>query len=324
MSKNSPLIGLIGAGKWGRNLARNFYKIGNLHTLCDLDATTLIDLRSCYPDITITSNYYDILQNPAIKAVVIATPAVTHYTLAKEALLSGKDIYVEKPFCITTDEAKELFTLAEQLKLVAMTGHLLQYHPCVLKIHELLQTSSIGRLRAIYSQRLNFTPCRPPEGALWDLAPHDLSLILSFTGQPLPLNIETSSIRNNQNIIEQGYLKLSFPSGLESHTTVSWISQTKQQKLVIEGTKGKIVFDDTASWEDKLLLYKAGQGSISIHVDYKEPLRQECLHFLECCRQRLLPRTGSRECLPVLEVLEKAHTHLSENCMPKESLALSF
>jgi UDP-2-acetamido-3-amino-2,3-dideoxy-glucuronate N-acetyltransferase len=182
-------IACIGAGYWGKNLVRNFHELHALSWICDLEPQRRASLQSSYPDVRLTGDVQAVLADPDVKGVVIATPAESHGELVRESLLAGKDVLVEKPLCLSAEEARRLVTLASEKSRVLMVGHLLWYHPAILKLKELLEQGELGRIQYIYSNRLNLGRFRREENILWSFAPHDVSVILGLVGE-LPNAIE--------------------------------------------------------------------------------------------------------------------------------------
>lgn len=321
----TPSLALTGAGNWGKNLARNFHMLGALHTICDTSELILDTYQGLYPNVNLTTNFKGMLENPHISKVVIATPAALHYTLAKQALLAGKDVFVEKPLCLDKTEAEELIQLATSRGLILMVGHLLQYHPCVRHLLEMVGSGGLGKLQYISSNRLNLGSIRTEENALWSFAPHDISVILSLCGNRLPEQIRcVGEAYLSNGIADTTMTTMRFTGNVRSHIYVSWLHPFKEQKLVVIGSSGMAVFDDTKPWEEKLLLYRNHvtwkHGSvpqankneaIKVEVPQHEPLREECTHFLDCCNHRTAPRTDGHEGLRVLKVLQAAQASLN-------------
>jgi len=320
-------LALLGAGYWGKNLARNFHTLGALHTLCDTNPTTLAAYGADYANVQKTTDPAPIWSDPAIAQVAIAAPAPLHYALARKALESGKDVFVEKPLCLEAHDAEELVAFAEANGRVLMVGHLLQYHPCILKLLALLAQGELGKLHYITSNRLNLGKIRSEENALWSFAPHDISVILSLAGNQLPTHVRcTGGEYLNQGIADTTPTSLLFAHGVRSHIYVTWLNPFKEQKLVVVGSNGMAVFDDTRPWKEKLILHRHyltwTNGSVPtptrkngefIEVAESEPLRNECQHFLDCCRDRRPPRTDAREGLRVLQVLQAAQHSLEHD-----------
>ena len=317
-------VALIGGGYWGKNLARNLHALGVLHTLCDTHEQTLHNFSTGYEGVAKTTSVDAVLQDDSVTKVFIAAPAALHYTLAKSALLHGKDVFVEKPLCLTVLEAEELVALSSRLERILMVGHLLQYHPCIQKIKELIATGELGRLQYITSNRLNLGKIRREENALWSFAPHDLSVILSLVGDRLPVSLQcTGGGWLTPGVADTTLTSMRFDGEVLAHVFVSWLNPFKEQKLTVVGSHGMVVFDDTLDWDKKLVMYRhqiAWQDGLiptagkvigePVEVVTSEPLRNECEHFIECCSQRRQPRTDGKEGLQVLRVLAMAQTSL--------------
>ncbi|NGX43008.1 MAG: UDP-2-acetamido-3-amino-2,3-dideoxy-D-glucuronate N-acetyltransferase [Chlamydiae bacterium] len=327
MSKEGSLknIAIVGAGRWGKNLTRNFYNLGVLHTICDTNESLLDTYQEQYPEVHLTTNFKTVLENPLITRIVIAAPAAIHYVLTKQALLAGKDVYVEKPLCLDSNEGEELIKLAEKGEQILMIGHLLQYHPYVRRLQELVGSGELGKLQYIVSNRLNLGAIRTEENALWNFAPHDVSVILSLCGHRMPLQVRCMGAAYvSQGVADTTLTALRFDGDVRAHIYVSWLNPFKEQKLVVVGCSGMAVFDDTKPWEEKLVLYrhhlKWDQGRIplinegdaeKVIVPQEEPLRAECEHFIKCCDERITPRTDGQEGLRVLKVLQAAQASLN-------------
>jgi UDP-2-acetamido-3-amino-2,3-dideoxy-glucuronate N-acetyltransferase len=321
---NNRDLALIGAGYWGKNLARNFHDLGALHTLCDRSADILATYGVDYAAAKKTGSFDDVLADSAVTKVAIAAPAALHYKLAREALLAGKDVYVEKPLCLDIAEAEELVALAEKRGRILMVGHLLQYHPCVTELQRLVAQGDLGQLYYITSNRLNLGKIRQEENALWSFAPHDLSVILSLAGHQLPEQVRcVGGAYLSRDVDDTTLTALRFAGGVRAHIYVTWLNPFKEQKLTVVGSSGMVVFDDTRPWSEKLLLHRHyltwtnGQTPTPtkapcdpVMVEESEPLRNECLHFLECCHNRRTPRTDGHEGLRVLRVLHMAQHSL--------------
>lgn len=323
-SHYSRSLALIGAGYWGKNLARNFNGLGVLHTLCDANASTLADYAAGYEAVRITQSVADVWEDPAITQVAVGAPAAVHYALVRCALEAGKDVFVEKPLCLDEAEAEELVKLAESHKRILMVGHLLQYHPCVLKIQELLRTGELGKLHYITSNRLNLGKIRQEENALWSFAPHDISVILSLAGNQIPEQVRcVGEDYLSDGVADTTLTSLRFADRVRAHVYVTWLNPFKEQKLTVVGSRGMAVFDDTRPWSEKLVVHRDyltwANGQVPtpsknkgepVLLPESEPLRNECQHFLDCCRDRTTPRTDGREGLRVLRVLQMAQRSL--------------
>ena len=307
---------MFGGGYWGKNLVRNFHALGSLRTICDKDRDTLEGLLAAYPDAIGVQSLEEVLNDPELRGVAIATPAETHGRLVRECLLAGKDVYVEKPLCLSLEEGRELGRLARERGGILMVGHLLWYHPAVLKLKELVSEGTLGRILYIYSNRLNLGRLRREENVLWSFAPHDISIILGLLGE-MPHQVQAQGGNYLHHVISDVTVSvLKFPSGVRAHIFVSWLHPFKEQKLVVVGQEKMAVFDDTAPWPEKLELYShtiTWEDNVpaahkapaeAVPLEESEPLRLECQHFLECMSSRQRPRTDDQEALRVLAVLK--------------------
>ena len=316
---------MVGTGYWGKNLARNFHELGALAMIVDSSPSAREAMARLYPDTRFSSTFSDALNTPDIQAIAIATPAETHAALAREALLAGKDVYVEKPLCLNEAEGQALIELAAQQKRILMVGHLLWYHPVLLKIKDMIHEGELGRVRYIYSNRLNIGKLRREENVLWSFAPHDVSVILGLLNE-MPATVSTRGGHYlHQQIADVTLSHLDFASGVKAHIFVSWLHPFKEQKLVVVGEKKMAVFDDTLAWEKKLTLYGheiKWQDNIPtaikaegehVVLPQEEPLRSECAHFLHCVQTRTPPRTDGREGLRVLRVLNACQQSLESD-----------
>lgn len=327
-------VAIIGTGYWGRNLVRNFHELGVLAALCDGNDETRQSLAEQYPGCRVTGSCAEILCDPAIEAVAIATPAERHGAMVREALLAGKDVFVEKPLCLSVEEGGELVRLAEQSRRILMVGHLLWYHPAVVKLKEMIDGGDLGRIQYVYSNRLNLGKIRREENILWSFAPHDLSVILGLLGE-MPNEIQAQGGNYlHQQIADVTVSLLSFPSGVKAHIYVSWLHPFKEQKLVVVGDRKMAVFDDVEK-KDKLLLYPhsiewknhvplANKAEAQpVPFEPVEPLRAECQHFLDCIGTGTQPRTDGREGLRVLMVLDRCQKALDSPGSASRSVTLT-
>ena len=323
-ASEAPAIAVVGSGYWGKNLVRNYAELGALRLICDNNEITLDQFKAKYPGVEVCLAFNEVLGRSNIQAVVIATPAETHFALAREALMAGKHVYVEKPLVLDEGEGRELIGIAEQKNLVLMVGHLLQYHPVFVKLKEMAGKGELGRINYIYSHRLNLGKIRREENILWSFAPHDISMILALAGEE-PERVE--AIGGNylhKKIADVTTTHLDFPSGLKAHIFVSWLHPFKEQKLVVVGDRKMAVFDDTKPWADKLLLYPheirwesgvpvpAKADPERVEVSEAEPLRVECEHFMACIGTGKKPLTDGAEGLRVLKVLNESQRSLDD------------
>lgn len=320
-------IAIAGAGYWGANLIRVFYEMGVLHRVCDFSAQRLEQLAQKYPGVLMETSYEAVLDDSTIDAVVIATPAESHYTMARQALMAGKDTFVEKPLTLRCDEAEKLIALAENLNRILMVGHLLEYHPAVTRLKQLIEQGELGRIEYIYSNRLNMGKVRQEENALWSFAPHDISVILLLLNQ-LPIQVTaTGGTYLQPNIADVTVSTMLFNRGVRAHLFVSWLHPYKEQKLVVVGEHRMAVFDDVRKTE-KLQIYEKKIGLVNgqfvaekpaaraVEFQPDEPLLLECRHFLECVESRRTPKTDGNDGWRVLRVLEASQRSLSMNGEP--------
>jgi UDP-2-acetamido-3-amino-2,3-dideoxy-glucuronate N-acetyltransferase len=320
-------VALVGAGYWGKNLARNFNALGVLHTLCDTSPDTLAAFGAEYASVAKTTDFARMLHDGAIRKVVVATPAVAHHQFARAALEAGKDVYVEKPLCVIVAHAEDLVKLAEANRRILMVGHLLQYHPCIVRLRAMLGQGDLGKLCYISSNRLNLGKIRREENALWSFAPHDISVILALVNHQFPEQVRcVGGTFLTSGVADTTMTTLRFAGGVRAHIYVSWLNPFKEQKLTVVGSEGMAVFDDTKPWAEKLVVYrdhlhwKDGQTPTPnkitgefVVVPEGEPLREECKHFLERCEDRRPPRTDGHEGLRVLQVLQAAQDSLERD-----------
>ena len=318
-------VALIGAGYWGPNLARVFFRLPgcNLHTICDKRKERLDSIRASFPNINTTQDYRKLLGNPELEAIVVATEAQYHYEIAKECLLAGKHVLVEKPLALNSHECKDLIGIAKAKNRILMVGHLLEHHPAVRKLKELIDSGEIGKVYYIYSQRVNLGEIRRYENALWSFGPHDISVILYLLGEePESVNALGESYLQ-ENIQDVVFVNLHFKDKRMAQVHISWLDPHKIRKFTIVGSKKMVVFDDMESSE-KIKIYDKGAdspgkyvsygdsitlriGDISIpKIDMKEPLKIECQHFLECIRENKRPLSNGADGLRIVRVLEAA------------------
>jgi UDP-2-acetamido-3-amino-2,3-dideoxy-glucuronate N-acetyltransferase len=320
-------VAVVGAGYWGINHVRNFHEIGALKTVCDANETSLKKIGETFSNVLVEPDYQKVLADEEVRGIVIATPAETHYRLAAAAIEAGKHVLVEKPLTLDVDECQRLVELAHEKNAILMVGHLLEYHPAVLRLRELITSGELGELRYIYSNRLNLGKVRREENILWSFAPHDIAIILRLVGE-LPIQIAaTGGAYLQSHIADVTVTNIEFPTGVRAHIFVSWLHPYKEQRLVVVGSKKMAVFDDVVK-ENKLVIYDQGvefvngepvmrkNEGIAEALEKAEPLRHECLHFLECIETGKRPLTDGESGLQVLRVLEAAEHSLSQNGTP--------
>jgi UDP-2-acetamido-3-amino-2,3-dideoxy-glucuronate N-acetyltransferase len=308
-------IALVGCGYWGKNLARNFAQLDALAYLCDADPGTLRAQAARYPHAAATTRYEDVLTDDRVRAVALATPAVMHHAQVRQALLAGKDVFVEKPLALRYDEGRELVELARARGAVLMVGHVLEYHPAVVLLKDTVARGELGRVWYAYSNRLNLGKVRREENILWSFAPHDISVLMSLLGcEPTDVSAFGATYLT-AGVADVTVTNLTFSGDLRAHIFVSWLHPYKEQKLVVVGDRKMAVFDDTAR-EGKLKIYDKGidwRGAVPVprqtsetilYVDETEPLRLECEHFLSCVAARKTPLTDGESGLRVLRVLQ--------------------
>lgn len=303
-------IGVIGAGLWGRNIVRNFYNLGYLHTVCDIDEENLYNISNEYKNINVTKDYRDILENSEIKGVVVVTPSHTHYKIVKELLEHGKNVYVEKPISTVAAEAQSLMNLAYEKNLVLMVGHLLLYHPVVNRLKMLIEDNILGDIKYIQSDRLNINYFKNDRSVMWDLAPHDVSMISYIIDKKPQKVISAVGVSSSGNdILDITHITLEFEGGIIGHISDSWIHPQKRVNLLVRGTKATAVFDDTLM-ENKLQIFDntTSKNNQIITFDYLEiePLKLECQHFVTCMENKSKARSDGENGYEVVKVLEDA------------------
>ncbi len=303
-------IAVIGCGVWGRNIVRNFYNLNVLEIVCDLDESNLEKVREQYPGVKTTNDFNEIINNPEITAVAVVTPSHTHFKVVKAMLEAGKNVYVEKPISTVAQEAKDLTELAHQKGLVLMVGHLLLYHPAVNRLKMLIEEGALGDIVYAQSDRLNVNFFKNDRSVMWDLAPHDVSMMSYVTGKD-PVRIISavgcSSERND--IMDITHISIEFEDGMVGQISDSWITPKKHVQLLVRGTKATAILDDTVQ-ENKLVIYDnfKKDNSQNISLDYLEiePLKLECQHFISCCESGKKARSDGDNGFMVTTILEQA------------------
>lgn len=320
MSESKVRIGVIGLGHWGPNLARNFAQLPNSEVtwLCDGSAEALDRQRASHPNARFTTDLEDLLNDPELDAVIVAVPVPAHADVAERVLGAGKHVFVEKPLGATLAEAERLVELADASDRVVMVGHLLEYHPAVEHLKDMIASGELGDVRYVYSTRLNLGKLRTDENALWSLGPHDVSVALSLIGEdPSEIHAHGEAYMNDgvEDVVF-GYLR--FPSGVAAHMHLSWLDPHKQRQITVVGSKRMATFDDMRV-EGKLTIYDKGfdedfksygeylarSGDITMpRISNEEPLRIECRHFVDCIVSGSTPRTDAHSGLRTVRVLE--------------------
>jgi predicted dehydrogenase len=332
-------LGVIGCGYWGPNLIRNFVEIpdSRVRIVADLREDRLEAVRSRYPDITTTKDYREMFASD-LDGVVIATSAATHFEIARDCLTHGLPVLVEKPLTLNSHEAGQLADLADERDLALMVGHTFEYNPAVRALKDLTESGDLGQIYYVDAVRTNLGPVRKDANALWDLASHDVSILLYI----LDLVPEEVSAQGGAFLSKERhdvvYVDLAFPGGILAHIHTSWLNPCKVRRVTVVGSKKMAVFDDVETLE-KIRIYDKGAEvlpytdtfadfQISYHygdivtpyIPFVEPLRVECHEFLECIRQHSEPRSNGRTGQRVVRVLETAERSL-QNGGARETVA---
>lgn len=303
-------IAVIGCGVWGRNIVRNFYNLGVLEIVCDIDEENLKKVTGQYPGVKVTRDFHEIINNPEITAVAVVTPSHTHYKMVHAMLDAGKNVYVEKPISTVAQEAKDLTQVAHEKGLVLMVGHLLLYHPAVNRLKMLIEEGALGDIIYAQSDRLNVNFFKNDRSVMWDLAPHDVSMMSYVTGKDPVRVISAVGCSSEQNdIMDITHLTIEFEGGMVGQISDSWITPRKHVQLLVRGTKATAILDDTVP-ENKLVIYDnfKKDNSQNINLDYLEiePLKLECQHFISCCESGKKARSDGDNGFMVTTILEQA------------------
>ncbi len=303
-------IAVIGCGVWGRNIVRNFYNLGVLDIVCDIDEENLKKVTEQYPGVKVTRDFHDIINNPEITAVAVVTPSHTHYKMVHAMLDAGKNVYVEKPISTVAQEAKDLTEVANSKGLVLMVGHLLLYHPAVNRLKMLIEEGELGDIVYAQSDRLNVNFFKNDRSVMWDLAPHDVSMMSYVTGKDPVRVISAVGCSSEQNdIMDITHITIEFEGGMVGQISDSWITPKKHVQLLVRGTKATAILDDTLP-ENKLVIFDNFKKDISqnIQLDYLEiePLKLECQHFINCCETGKKARSDGDNGFMVTAILEQA------------------
>jgi predicted dehydrogenase len=336
-------VGVVGLGYWGPNLARNFDRLPGVELAyaCDLDKGNLDKARGQFPNATVTDDLDKLLADASLDAVVVATSVPTHYALGKRVLDAGKHAFIEKPMALRAADAEDLVATAAAQGKLLMVGHLLEYHPGVRKVKELLEAGELGKTFYVYANRLNLGKVRADENALWSLGPHDISVINYLTGEE-PEEVSARGECYLQDGVEDvvfGYIK--YPSGMIGHLHVSWLDPHKSRKITVVGSNKMVVFDDMEA-DRKVTVYEKGAtttrtkfedygefvtlrfGDIHIpKISNEEPLKIECQHFVQCIRESKQPLSDGRDGLNVVRVLEAMERSLRNGGQPVKTADLT-
>ena len=325
MSPPTPIrLGVAGLGYWGPNLARNFDDLADLRWLCDVSESTQARFATRYPQATLTGDFAEMIADPDLDAVVVATPVPTHFALARQALEAGKHVLVEKPPALRADEAEELCALAEDRDLVLLPGHLLLYHPGVKKLKQLVDAGELGEVLCLYGNRQNLGKIRRDENALWSLGVHDLSVILYLVDEEPSEVVAHGNAFLTEGVEDVVFCYLRFPSGKIAHMHLSWLDPHKMRRITVVGRDKMVVFDDM-ELERKVTIYeKAPEQPAESYGEWRtrtgdifspkipndEPLRLECEHFLGLVRGEGDRFRAARDGLAVVRTLEQLQESL--------------
>ncbi|MBS1516848.1 MAG: Gfo/Idh/MocA family oxidoreductase [Bacteroidetes bacterium] len=319
-------LAVIGCGKWGMNHVKTAYKLfgEDLKYCCDSSDDSAAKVKAVSEKIIFTKDPNDIITDTDVTAVIISTPAETHFEIAKKMLLAGKHVLVEKPITLNSEDAHILNELALENDRILMVGHLLLFHPAILKIKEFVDEGKLGKLQYIYSNRLNLGTIRTEENILWSFAPHDISVI-QYLVNDIPEEVTaTGAVFLTSEIQDTTLTNLKFKDNIHAHIFVSWLHPFKEQRLVVIGDKSMMMFEDSIP-TDKLKLYRKGIDMVnglpvkrdsdfeSIEFGKESPLELEQLHFIDCIKNSKTPRADGRNAIEVLETLERAQTELIKN-----------
>jgi predicted dehydrogenase len=308
-------VGLVGAGGWGKNLARVLKELGALGGIAEIRPELHTELSVLYPEVPLYSDHRALLEKD-LPAVVIATPAATHFPLAKEALLCEKHVFVEKPLALSVVEAEELVALARKQKRILMVGHLLLYQPAICWIKDFLDSKALGKIWSFHQERLNLGRARSVENALWSLGVHDVAVLLYLVGHaPEEVRVVGHAVLQ-PSVEDDVYLHLRFPGGIRAHLHASWLWPEKRRRLTVIGEAGMLVYDEV---EQAVTLHRKGitpqltnrdEGAEVVFRNYGELAKHELAHFLDCVAEGKQPLTDGESAVPVVKVLEEASRQL--------------
>lgn len=316
LRKDRPQVAIIGAGYWGKNLVRDFYSLGAVRAVVDENEAVLAQIVADHPGVEPAPNFEAVLGDSQVSGVVLATPAATHFQLARQALAAGKHVFVEKPLALSQTQGRELVALAASQNLVLMVDHILQNHPAYVALKELVESGQLGRLRYLHSRRRSFGKIRIEEDALWSLAPHDISMILGLVGRLPEKVLATGGSWLTPRVADVVEGSLDFGQGVMAQISVSWLNPVKEQRLMVVGDRKMAIFDDTLPWPEKLKIYdhqvawpqqkpvaQAAQAE-NISLAESSPLVAQCRDFLAAMAGEKKPASDGHEGLRVLTVLE--------------------
>lgn len=328
-------VAIIGCGYWGSNLVRNFVQTNKIQelTCCDLDPKRLERMHNLYPSVKTTTDYRELLQRPSLDAIAIATPAKTHYTIAKEFLSAGKHVYIEKPMTHSYETSLELIRLAEEKQNILMVGHTFEYTATVNKIKSIIESGELGKILYIHSIRANLGLFQPDINVVWDLAPHDISIIMHLMGE-MPVSVNAQGKAHFNHVEDVAITTLNFRNNLIAFIHSSWLDPNKTRRTTIVGSRKMLVYDDVEP-QEKIKIYDKGidvppyydtyadfslsyrYGDIAIpRIDDYEPLKKQCNHFLECIQRGRMPLTDGYNGLRVVTILEAANKSLKLSGKP--------
>lgn len=311
---------VVGCGAWGRNHVRNYAQLGALAGVVDARAEVAREFAARHG--TRALSYEEALADPDVAGIVLAVPPSRNAALGIQALEAGKHLFVEKPMAMVVEDGEAMARLAEERGRHLMVGHILHYHPAFQALSQLVAQGRLGPLMSIVSTRLDFGRIRREEDVLWDLAPHDISIVQTLVGAEPEAVAASGGYHTHPAIADNAQLQLGFADGIRAEIRVSWLHPFKEQRLVVVGQNGMAVFDDREPWDGKLVVYphrvvQADGGPLAdkgepetIAVAAAEPLREQCRHFLDCIATGGRPRTDGREGLRVLRTLERASTDM--------------
>jgi len=327
-------IGIIGLGYWGPNYVRIFNELeqSKISYCCDIDGAKTDQVKRTNPFIETSKDYKDLLLASDVDAIVVSTPASTHYKIVKDCLSAGKDVLVEKPIALSTKDAEELVNIAKKNKRILMVGHTFVYNPVVQKLKEYIYNGDLGDIYYLYFSRTGLGPIRRDVNAMWDLAPHDISMLL-YLLEDMPTEVSAKG----QSYLQEGvedvvFMTLRFPENIMASIHVSWLDPYKVRRATVVGSKRMAVFDDVNKLETLKIFDKGidkyseksyadyGEFQLSIRdgdvhipkIEMREPLKNQCKHFLECVRERKEPLTNGEEGLNVVRILEDAQKTLNK------------